>query len=183
VKSAVRLAGAGGQGVVLGSVLLGEAALRQGRWAACFHAFGPEARGGAARGDVVIADEPLDYPVSREVDVLVALTQEAADRFAASVRAGGLVVADAGRVSRLAAGPYRACPAPVFRTAREAVGTEAVGNVVALGVVSALTDVVSGEALEQAVLQRFRGGAAAQNLRALEAGLALGRRLREEASR
>ncbi|MCS7173610.1 MAG: hypothetical protein N0A24_09610 [Armatimonadetes bacterium] len=60
--------------MILGSILLAEAALQEGRWASCFHAFGPEARGGAARGDVVVADEPLDYPVSIWVDVLVALT-------------------------------------------------------------------------------------------------------------
>ncbi len=180
-RTAVRLAGSGGQGVVLGSVLLGEAALRQGKWAACFHAFGPEARGGSARADVVIADEPLDYPVSREVDVLVALTQQAADRHAKAVRAGGLVVLDTSRVAQPCSGPYRTVCAPVFRTAREVVGTETVGNVAALGMLCALTGVVSPEALEEAVRQRFRGSAGPQNLKALEVGLNLGRRLQEEA--
>jgi 2-oxoglutarate ferredoxin oxidoreductase subunit gamma len=181
-RTAVRLAGSGGQGVVLGSVLLGEAALRQGKWAACFHAFGPEARGGAARADVVIADGPLDYPVPREVDMLVALTQDAADRHTTAVRAGGLVLVDSGRVARLPSGPYRTVAVPLFRTAREAVGTEAVGNVAALGLLCALTGLVAEDALREAVGQRFRGNAGAQNLKALEVGVRLGLRLREEAA-
>lgn len=166
---------------MLGSVLLGEAALRGGKWAACFHAFGPEARGGSARADVVIADEPLDYPVSQEVDLLVALTQEAAQQHAKAVRAGGLVVLDTTRVTQIPPGPYRTLCAPVFRTAREVVGTETVGNVAALGVICALTNLVSEEALQEAIRQRFRGDAEPQNLKALEVGLKLGRRLREEA--
>lgn len=181
-QAAVRLAGSGGQGVVLASVLLGEAALRQGRWAACFHAFGPEARGGAARADAVIADGPVDYPVTREVDVLVALTQDAADRHAGAVRAEGLVVADSTRVARIPGGPYRTFSVPVLRTAREAVGTETVGNVAVLGLLCALTDLVAEDALREAVRQRFRGVAGSQNLRALEVGLQLGRSLGQEAA-
>jgi 2-oxoglutarate ferredoxin oxidoreductase subunit gamma len=168
--------------VVLGSVLLGEAALRQGKWAACFHAFGPEARGGAARGDVVIADAPLDYPVPREVDVLVALTQDATDSYTPAVRAGGLVLVDSGRVARAPNGPYRTVAVPVFRTAREAVGTETVGKVAALGLLCALTDLVAEDALRETVRHRFRGNAGAQNLKALEVGLRLGHSLREEAA-
>ncbi len=182
-RISVRLAGAGGQGVVLGSVLLAEAALRQGRWAACFHAFGPEARGGAARGDVVIADEPLDYPVSQEVDVLVALTQEAARRHAAAVRPGGVVVADAGRVQEVPPGSYTVWRLPIYRAVREALGTEAPGNVAALGVLVALVQPVSAEALAETVRDRFRRDGVAQNLKALQVGLRLGQALREEGSR
>ncbi len=181
-RTAVRLAGSGGQGVVLGSVLLGEAALRQGKWAACFHAFGPEARGGAARADVVIADGPLDYPVTREVDALVALTQDAADCHTPAVRAGGLVLLDSSRITRVPSGPYRTFTVPLFRTAREAVGTETVGNVAALGLLCALTDLVAEDALREAIRQRFRGSAGPQNLKALEVGVRLGHRLREEAA-
>jgi len=183
-RSVVRLAGSGGQGVVLGSVLLAEAALRQGKWAACFHAFGPEARGGAARGDVVIADGPLDYPVSQEVDVLLALTQEAAQRHAASVRPGGVVIADTSRVREVPPGPYRAWRLPVYRSVREVLGTEAPGNVACLGVLAAVTGLVTAEALGQAVRDRFRRDGVAQNLKALEVGLRLGRELltREEAA-
>lgn len=180
-RTVVRLAGSGGQGVVLGSVLLGEAALREAKWAACFHAFGPEARGGSARADVVIADEPLDYPVSQEVDLLVALTQEAAEQHVEAVRAGGLVVLDTSRAVRVTPGPYRTLSAPVFRTTREVVGTETVGNVAALGIICALTNLVREEALQEVIRQRFRGNAGPQNLKALEVGLKLGRRLREEA--
>lgn len=165
--------------MVLGSMVLAEAALRQGRWAACFHAFGPEARGGAARADVVMAEEPLDYPISREVDVLVALTQEAADRHAAAVRAAGLVLADSGRIHAIAPGSYRTLLAPLFRTAREVVGADTAGNVTALGVLCALTELVSEQALVEAIQQRFRGEAQTRNRKALEAGLRLGRALRE----
>ncbi len=176
----VRLAGAGGQGVVLGSVLLAEAALRQGKWACCFHAFGPEARGGAARGDVVIADEPLDYPVSQEVDVLLALTEEAAHRHAPSVRQGGVVIADATRVCQVPAGPYRVWRVPVYGSVRRLLGTDSPGNVAALGVLASLTGLVTGEALAEAVRDRFRRDGVARNLKALELGLKLGQQVRAQ---
>ncbi|MCS7234511.1 MAG: 2-oxoacid:acceptor oxidoreductase family protein [Armatimonadota bacterium] len=81
----------------------------------------------------MIADEPLDYPVTQEVDVLVALTQEAARRHAAAVRPGGAVVADAGRVEEIPPGSYAVRRLPIYRAVPEALGTEALSNVAALG--------------------------------------------------
>ncbi|MER3456830.1 MAG: hypothetical protein C4304_08135 [candidate division GAL15 bacterium] len=149
--------------------------MRERRWAACFHAFGPEARGAASRGDVVVSDEPLDYPVSREVGVLVALTQDAPDRHAPRREPGGTLGADLMRVCQLPAGDYRSCGVEIYRAVQEAMGTEQVGDVAALRVISALVGVVSAGALAEVVRHRFRGPARPQNLRAVEVGPEVGR--------
>jgi 2-oxoglutarate ferredoxin oxidoreductase subunit gamma len=166
----VRLAGFGGQGIILAGYLLGKAAaLYDGQEAVLTQAYGPEARGGACNADVVISDEPIGYPEISRPEVLTLLSQEAADLFVPLVRGDGLLLVDEDLVHvQNWRGRLRAIPAS--RMADE-LGRRIVANMVMLGFLSSATDgLVSYAALERAVRTTVRPHTLELNLRALGAG-------------
>lgn len=170
-----RLAGAGGQGLITAAIILAEAAVLAGHNAVQTQSYGPESRGGASRAEVVISDDEIDYPKVMRPDVLLVMTQEACRRYLGSLKEGGLLVADGDLVEDIPPGPYRVVRVPITRIAREQVGREIVANIVALGVLVALTEVVPEEVVEQAVMARVPRGTEELNRRALQAGLAAGK--------
>jgi len=171
---AIRLSGAGGQGLVLAGIILAEAAaLYDGRHAVQTQAYGPESRGGATKSEVIISDEEIDYPKATRLDLLLALTQEACDRHRHDLKEGGILVAEASRVLTLPQGGCVVYRLPLLETAKEKVGKGVTANIVALGAIAALSKPVSREALEKAVGRRTPKGTEALNLRALMAGFEL----------
>lgn len=178
---AIRLSGAGGQGLILAGIILAEAAaLYEGRHAVQTQAYGPESRGGASKSEVLISDGEIDYPKAGDVDLLLALTQEAAAKYSPQVKAGGVVVVDAERVPSPPAGPFATYALPIIATARERLGKTVVANIVALGTIAGISGVVSREGLERAVMDRVPKGTEALNRRALEAGFGLAEALAAE---
>lgn len=165
----IRLAGSGGQGIGLAGLLLAEAAVLAGRNAAQSQVYGPESRGGASRSDVVIADGEIGFPKASGLDALVALTQEAAERYCPDLRAGGLLLVDERRVPRPPVGDWRCRSLPIEGTARS-VGSVVAANLVALGALLAMTGVLEPEALERAVAARVSERHRDLNVRALAAG-------------
>lgn len=178
MRLAVRLGGAGGQGIVLAGLILAEAAALAGRRVAATQAYGPESRGGASRSDVIISDQPVTFPVARRLDVLVALTQEACQRSLAAVAPEGIAILDSGRVAPPGNGAVVCHLVPITETARAASGSVMTANVVALGIVRAVTGVVPYAALRDAVTRRVPAASLAINLAALEAGERLGDAIR-----
>ena len=171
---AIRLSGEGGQGLVLAGIILAEAAsLYDGRHAVQTQAYGPESRGGASKSEVLISEAEIDYPKAGDVDLLLALTQEAAAKYGARVKPGGVAVVDAGRVLKVPEGPFATYALPIIETARERVGKAVVANIVALGVIVGISGAVTREGLERAVLDRVPKGTEGLNRRALEAGFGL----------
>lgn len=164
MKKEIRICGFGGQGIVLAGVVLGEAAVRAGHWAVQTQSYGPEARGGAARSEVLIADEPIDYPRVQRADVLVALSQPGLDKFAHDLADGGLVVVEEAIVQ---ADNARAVP---FLSTAEAVGHKIVANIVMLGYLNALLDIIPPPVLEETVLANVPAGTEELNRRAVHAG-------------
>jgi 2-oxoglutarate ferredoxin oxidoreductase subunit gamma len=165
----IRLAGEGGQGMILAGIILGEAAaIFDDKFAVQTQSYGPEARGGASKSEVIISSEEIDYPEAINSDVLVALSQEACDKYAANLKKEGLLIVDVDKVGRV---PYSsAIKVPILRMAIEATGKAIVANVVALGLLVGLTGVVSREALEKAVMARAPKGTEEFNRLALEVG-------------
>src|SRR4030065_737676 len=101
-RTEIRLAGEGGQGLILAGVILAEAAaIYDGKQVIQTQSYGPEARGGASKAEVVIGDGEIDYPEVIHADVLVALSQEACDRYAANVKKNGLLIVDEEKVGRV----------------------------------------------------------------------------------
>jgi 2-oxoglutarate ferredoxin oxidoreductase subunit gamma len=176
----IRLAGEGGQGMILAGIILAEAAaIYDGKQATQTQSYGPEARGGASRSEVVIADEEIDHPEVLSPDVVVALSQEAYQKFSKTVREGGLLIVDEDRVKT--SDDFRGVKIPVVRIARETTGRAITANTVALGVLVGLTDLVSRQAIEKAIAARAPKGTEEMNHKALQAGFTAAGQVRARA--
>lgn len=167
----IRLSGSGGQGLSLAGKILAEAAaIHAGLYATQSQSYGPEARGGVSRSEVILSEEPIDYPRAQAVDVLLALTQESYDLYTSDLKHEGIAVVDE-CVRPRGDEPFRVVRAPVLRIAREELGKPVVGNIVALGLMVGVSGILPVEALRAAVLARAPKGTEELNLRALERGL------------
>lgn len=169
-----RLSGSGGQGLVLaGKVLAHAAALHAGFEATQTKSYGPEARGGASRSDVVVSDEPIDYPKALHLDCLLALTDESFRNYQADVKPGGLVVVDEGVGLGEEESRFSLYATPIVRTAETQLGRRLFANLVALGVVCGLVPVVPADAVVAAIPSSVPSGTAEANVRAFRLGLGL----------
>lgn len=173
-RTEVRIAGFGGQGVVLAGVLLGRAALEDGRYAVQTQSYGAEARGGAARSEVIITDQPALYPEVVAPHVMVVLSQAALDRYLGDLRPDGLLIADAELVTRLPEGPDgRVLQARFTEVAGKELGRGIVANMVMLGFMVQATGVVGLDSLRAAVKKGVPPGTEQLNLKAVERGIEL----------
>jgi len=169
-QTELRISGTGGQGIILAGVIMADAAVRDGKNSIQYQSYGPEARGGASRTEVIIGDEEIDYPKVSNPDVLLVMSQEACDKFACDLAKGGVIIVDSTYVQELPEIDGRVYKLPISRTARERIGREMVANVVALGAIVRITCVVSREALTKALLARIPRGTEDMNRKALELG-------------
>jgi 2-oxoglutarate ferredoxin oxidoreductase subunit gamma len=168
-KVEIRLAGTGGQGVILASVILSEAAgVYEGWFAVQTQSYGPEARGGASRADVIISDEPILYPKCRKLDLLVGLSQAAVDKYLPDLKVRGMAVIDDFYV-RECPHPKTVC-LPLSKTAREKLGRELFTNILTLGAVAHITGLVQLDSLKKALARRVPGQFLEINAKALELG-------------
>jgi 2-oxoglutarate ferredoxin oxidoreductase subunit gamma len=165
----IRLAGSGGQGLILAGVILAEAAgIYDGQFVCQTQSYGPAARGGASKAEVVISDVEIDYPKAIRPDVLLALNQKSLDTYLGDLKPGGALLVDADLVREV---PLEgAVPIPFTRIARDTVGKEMVANIVALGALAAITRAVSADGLKAAVLARVPPQTRELNEKALAAG-------------
>jgi 2-oxoglutarate ferredoxin oxidoreductase subunit gamma len=170
----VRLAGAGGQGIILAGLILAEAASRgEGRQVAMSQSYGPEARGGSSRAEVVISDAAIDYPLCLAPDVLVALSQEAADVYGSDLSPHGLTIIDRDLVETT--GWDKVTALPFTAVAKDKVGRTGVANIVALGALAELTGLIGRRALDAALDRRAPAGSRELNRQALAQGVRLAR--------
>jgi len=165
----IRVAGFGGQGMILAGLLIGKAAaLYDGKEAVFTQSYGPEARGGASNADVIISDDPIDYPLITHPDCFVAMFQEAYERYRPSLVKDGILLIESDLVKPFPdEGPYRGIPAT--RIAEE-LGRRIVANVVAVGFFSGATGLISPEAGEQSIRNTLRPRLVDLNLKAFNAG-------------
>lgn len=169
-RTEIRLAGEGGQGMILAGIILAEAAsIYDRKNAVQTQSYGPEARGGASKSEVVISSGEIDHPEVLEADALIALSQEAYDKFSKELKRRGLLIVDSDKVDSSAT--PQAISLPITRLAFETTGKIITANTVALGALVALTNVVSDEAIEKAVLARAPKGTEEMNRAALKAGM------------
>ncbi len=157
MRKEIRIAGFGGQGVVLAGFVLGKAlALYEGLEAVMTQSYGPEARGGASSVNVVVSDQPIAYPFVQQPDVLVALSQEAYVRFRPSAKPEAQILLEQDLVLPQPGEVYFAIPAT--RLAEE-MGNRMVANVIMLGYFTAITAMVKPQnivkALQSSVKSRF----------------------------
>jgi 2-oxoglutarate ferredoxin oxidoreductase subunit gamma len=173
--SEIRIAGFGGQGVILAAAVIGKAAsIFQNGHATMTQSFGPEARGGSSSAQVILSAEPILYPYITQPDILVVMSQEAYTRFTPELKPGGVLIMeqDLVRVDRIPPG-VRAYGVPATRLAEE-LGRKVVLNIVMVGFFGAVTHLLEHDALRQAVADSVPPAMQKLNLDAFDKGYAYG---------
>jgi 2-oxoglutarate ferredoxin oxidoreductase subunit gamma len=172
----IRFAGSGGQGIIMAAIVLAEAAgVYDGKYVCQTQSYGPEARGGNSRAEVVISKAGIDYPKAVQPDLLLAMNQGAFDANFPDLKSEGLLVVDASLVDQVPTG--RVVAIPFTQIARKDVGKEFAANIVALGAVAYLTQVVSLKSLEKALAARVPEKTEKMNRKALHAGVKAARKV------
>ena len=175
----IRLGGSGGQGLILMGIILAEAiGIYDGKCVAQTQSYGPEARGGSSKSEVIVSDEEIDYPKAMKPDLLLAMNQKSCDEFYPDLKPEGLLIVDSTFVTQLPT--LKAIGVPFTRIAREKFKREVVANIIALGALTQLTPIVSPKAVESAVLARVPKGTEKLNRDALRAGMAAAKRAKAE---
>ena len=170
----IRIAGTGGQGLILAAKMLADALASDGRRVAQSQTYEPTSRGGFCNSDLVASEGEVDYPLATAIDQLVLLDRMAVAPSWPLLRPGALVIADTRLCPELPAGECRALHLPMTRTAIE-LGSERVANIVALGALAALGGVCDRESLERAVRSETPRAYLDLNMDALTAGYRLAR--------
>ena len=172
MEKRIRIAGFGGQGVVLSGVILGRAAVLYDRKKAVQNqSYGAEARGGAARSEIIISDKNINYPQVLYPDILIAMSQRALDKYIVDLKAGAILLIDSQLVKNLPeAGSLSVYRVPAHQIASQEFGKAIVANMIMLGFLVSLTGIISQEALEKSVSDSVPGETEILNLRALKKG-------------
>lgn len=165
--------GTGGQGVILLGVIMAETAINEGLNALQSQCYGPEARGGASRCEVIISDEEIYFPKVQSPSYVLCLSQAAADKYALNLKEDATLILD-GRIElKKDPGTQNIYRLPILDTARNLIGREITANIVSLGILLEITKLFSKEAMIASVLNRVPKGTEDINTRAIEAGIAL----------
>ena len=170
-----RFSGSGGQGILLAAAILAEAAAALGKRVVQTQSYGPEARGGASKSEVIIAGEAIDYPEVQHPDVSLVLSQAAYAKYAKDTKPGGLMLYDSGLVE---VDPddlsVVRCGLPFTQLASDELGKKVVTNIVALGALARVSEVLPVDAVREAVLSRVPAKFKELNEQAFDLGLRLG---------
>ncbi len=174
-RSRLVFTGSGGQGVITAAILVAEAAvLHENLNAVQSQIYGPAARGGAARSDVIIADSTIYYPKVIQPNLLVCLTQVAYNKYSSIIRPGGLLLTDTKYVKTERKVSATQVELPMYETVLDEIGKPLVFNICMLGVVIGLTKIVKHESIMKTLGTRFPPAFQKTNRKALELGIKLG---------
>lgn len=178
-RDEIKLCGFGGQGIILSGYILGKAAtIYDGKEAVLTQSYGPEARGGACSADIVISDEKIDYPYLKDFKILVAMSQEAYGTYSKKLDKGGVLLLDDDLVtpdeSMVKENRWQVHKIPATKFAEE-LGKKIVANIVMLGFLTAVTEIVSHEGMKKAILASVPKGTETFNEKAYERGYSHGK--------
>ena len=173
MKKELRLSGTGGQGLILAGIILAEAALLDGKLAIQSQSYGPEARGGASKSEVIISDKAIHFPKVTNPGLLLAMSQEAAQKYSPDLTSAGILVTDSLFVKTLPTHTGKVYELPITHTAKEVLGKALFANIIALGAIVQLTGIVSEESIIKAVLNRVPKGTEEINKKAIKLGMDL----------
>ena len=163
--------GSGGQGVITASIIVAEAAvLFEGLNAVQSQSYGPEARGGATRSDVIISDRPIRFPKVNQPNVLICLTQEAYNRYSGTIRPGGLLLTDTHFVKPERKVDARQVELGMYAAVMDGIGKPVVFNICTLGALIGLTHVIGKESILKVLETKIPAGFLEMNRKAFEIG-------------
>jgi 2-oxoglutarate ferredoxin oxidoreductase subunit gamma len=174
-RTEIKVGGFGGQGVILSGYIIGRAAsIYDNKYATMIQAFGPEARGSACSAQIIVSSDPIDYPYIVSPSIMVVMSQEAYSRFSPELTKGGILITEEELVT-----PHnlrkdlRHFSIPATRIAEE-LGKRIVLNIVMMGFMTAVTNLLDPEAMRKAVTASVPKGTEELNLRAFEEGYKYG---------
>jgi len=171
----IRIAGSGGQGIVLAGIILAEALLLDGKHVAQSQSYGPETRGGSSISEVVVGDGGIDYPRAVELDLLVALTQQACDQNLPNMKKDGQVIADSDLVRKVF---WRRVARLPFQRIAEKTGEARAINMAALGAIAVFCPSLSSASLTEVMSRRLPGTKVAANILAFNEALKLAEKIK-----
>jgi len=173
-RDEIVIGGLGGQGIILAGYIMGKAAaLFDKKDATHTQDYGPEARGGSCRTQVVISDSPISYPYIDNPSVLAVMSQGAYTTYSPTMRPDTLLLIDEDLVKPKKSKHNRLFAIPATRIAQE-LGRVAVANIVMLGFITAVARVVSVDGMKKAVLESVPKGTEELNMKAFDRGYSYG---------
>lgn len=169
MKHEIRLSGEGGQGIILAGVILAEAAIYDGFNAIQSQSYGPEARGGASKAEIIISDNEINYPKVKQPDVLLILSLEAYKKYFKNISSNGIIIID-DTIQITDNSPAKIFKLPIIKTADEEIKLPITTNIIALAALQSITQVVSKISLEKAIFNRVPKSSVEYNKKAVELG-------------
>jgi len=171
----IRICGLGGQGIVFAGSVLGKAAILEGKWVSGANAYGSQARGGLARAEVVISDQPIKFPHIIETDVLIILSQSAYQTYAPQVKPkSGQIIYDRSLVTPDNDFSAKSSGINATDEALKEFGTKQVANIVILGAVNEMLNIVKQQSIVKTIQSEVPDQFLELNMNALELGVKLG---------
>lgn len=181
MKKEICLSGSGGQGIVLASIILAAAAMKDDKYVVQTQSHGPQLRGGASKAEIIISSQEIDYPKVLSADILLTMTQEAYDKYVEPLLSkDGVLILDSTSVTEKSNKDIQSYSVPITELAEEKVGKSIVANMVALGAILGVTEVVTYESLKNALIERTPRGTKDINTAALDIGYETSKSLTKE---
>lgn len=169
----VRISGLGGQGVVLAGEILGRAAVYDGKYAVQTQSYGAEARGSAAKSEVIISDKKIGFPKVRKCDILVTMSQSALNKHLDDLKENGILLVDRDKVKEVPKVEAKVFSVPATRIAETELKSRIYANAIMLGALTKITGVVSKKALKKAIVDSVSKETKERNLEGFGKGLGL----------
>ena len=177
MRTEIRIGGFGGQGVILAGIILGKAAsIFDENEAVQTQSYGPEARGGASKCEVVVSDDKIDYPKVQSPDILVAMSNEALIKYIVDLKDEGTLIVDPGTTDIEDVRDFidqhniKVYEAPATKTANDEIGLKIVANIVMVGAITKITGIISENAAIEAIKDSVPAGTEEKNINAFNAG-------------
>jgi len=168
----IRLSGAGGYGLIQAARILAEAAaIYDNKNASESCSYGPEARGSASRAEIIISDEAIDYPKAKTIDFMVALTQEAYDKYKKDLNPSATVVVDSAVKPDNPGDNWQIYCVPFTKMAASLDPKFPMINMIALGFFAKICSIISATSIRQAILARIPKKSEEMYLKAFDTGL------------
>jgi 2-oxoglutarate ferredoxin oxidoreductase subunit gamma len=158
-RTEIRIAGLGGQGVVLAGHILGKAAAYDGLQVVQTQSYGAEARGSAAKSEVIVSDQKIGFPMVRRSDVLVAMSQTALDKHLKDLKEDGILLIDGDMIKQPPSVKARVFNVLATKTAETQLGNKMQANMVMLGALAKITKIVTQDSVEKAIKESIGSGA------------------------
>ncbi|MBR0472551.1 MAG: 2-oxoacid:ferredoxin oxidoreductase subunit gamma [Methanosphaera sp.] len=177
MRTDIRIAGFGGQGVLMCGIVIAKAAsLFDKNYAVQTQSYGPEARGGASRTEVVVSDEQIDYPKVENPEIFVAMSHEALIKYIDDIKTGATLLIDPDLVYQdeikdiIEEKQLQVYHSKATQTAEQTIGKKIVSNIVMLGSFVEATGIITEESAKQSILDSVPKGTEELNLQAFEEG-------------